>query len=93
MKRKALVLGAPPSAWEGPWVRLGPGSWIVEPEEDYRNHVEVQVKRALRGGSEVFPLDGEYVEVSGEMVRAVIRESVKELEIQHVSVNIEQKVH
>lgn len=90
MIRKALIIGAQPSEWEGPWVSLMGGSrWEVVPEDDYRGRVAVEVKRPDRPGPVRHLLDGEAVEIEGTSVRGVILPDAQNLEVQSISVNIQ----
>lgn len=92
MKMKALILGAPPSVWEGPWIRIDPDSeWLIEPAEDYRGLVEV-VTRGTDGEVSVVSLNNEEIVIRGRGVRGVIREGIEEHGCKHVSVNIKERV-
>ena len=42
MRKKALLAGAG-SSFEGPWVNLEPGEWLVEPSQDVKIMRSVQL--------------------------------------------------
>lgn len=76
MKRKALIIGALPSRFEGPWVEIGERKrWKLAVTEDFHGKVFVEVKvgHQQNDGSERFRLDyGKEYFLSGTEVRAVI---------------------
>ena len=43
MRRKALIIGALPLPFEGPWVRVdNMDEWDVKMDHDYKSHVTVE---------------------------------------------------
>lgn len=42
MKKKALLIGARPRPFVGPWVYLEEGSWEVEPPVDFRGGILIE---------------------------------------------------
>ena len=81
MRKKALLAGAG-SSFEGPWVSLEAGGWLVEPSPD----VEVEVINAL------FELAGSVVSVSGPArIRAIVSPDYNGpgifLEVKQISTN------
>ena len=64
MRKKALLAGAI-SSFEGPWVSLEPGEWLVEPSQDF----ELKLYESTRAFPEP---NGEY-QIRGPIrVRAVV---------------------
>jgi len=64
MKTKALIVGGLAS-FEGPWVNLEEGEWLVEPSPDF----ELQLYESTRAFPEP---NGEYNIVGPIRVRAVV---------------------
>lgn len=81
MKKKALIIGASPSVFAGPWVRIDDHeAWRIVREGDYNGAVEVEVD----GGVRRF-YDG--IIEHGVLARAVIRGKIPN--VPHVSVWLE----
>jgi hypothetical protein len=64
MRKKALLAGAG-SSFEGPWVNLEPGEWLVEPIQD----VEVQYHESTKAWPEA---DGQYRIRGPIRIRAIV---------------------
>jgi hypothetical protein len=74
MKVKALILGALPLPYEGPWVDLEGSDWRVETSGDFGGNVifESRDPRARSGPSGI-PLDGSNLAImNGKFARIVI---------------------
>lgn len=89
MRTKALIIGARPSPWEGPWISIEDHEeWQVLPAGDYRGLVAVEVKRASGDSPVDHLLDGDELTISGKKARVKIKEGASELEHESISVNI-----
>lgn len=90
MHNKALIIGARPSPWEGPWIELGDGTWLVNPMEDYQGAVAVEVTRPDSDDPDVLSLNDEPVQIEGIKARGIIRDEITEFDFQSVSVELRQ---
>lgn len=82
MKKKALIIGALPSNFEGPWVRIDDHeAWRIVPDHDYGEKVVVELFESDR----VFQPNGD--PVKGHQARARILADVPD--VPHVSIWLE----
>lgn len=89
MRSKALIIGARPSPFVGPEVRIADGrKWAVEPEDDYRGRVAVRVTREAGSDPVDHPINGERLVIEGAMAQGVILPGIDEVGVDYVSVNI-----
>jgi len=90
VKTKALLLGALPGAFIGPWVDLPEGGeWDVQPRADYGGFVVVEVD-APAGPR--FKIDGEPVRIRGLRARGIVLAQAKELDVDSITVQLRQVV-
>lgn len=89
MREKALVIGAPPSAWEGPVIGLSDGrKWAIRPEGDYRGAVEVRYTPRGKPSPVSRSLHDEVVVIEDPATaRVVILEEAERLDLRTISVN------
>ena len=87
MKQKALVIGALPSPFEGPWVDVSDAErWVITPKASHKDKLRLDVE----GGPALsFIFDGKPVVFSGLKARVVILE---EFESSSVTVVAEEVV-
>jgi hypothetical protein len=64
MKTKALIVGGLAS-FEGPWVHLEEGKWLVEPSPDFDLHIYESTKCYAQP-------DGEFEIVGPTRIRAIV---------------------
>lgn len=56
MSKKALLIGARPQPFIGPWVNLAPGVWKVDPGEYAENDLLLWIRYPDTGGDIITPL-------------------------------------
>lgn len=87
MKVKALIIGALPLPFVGPWVRIDDGLiWRVVHPPEAAGFVEVEVRNGWE--SHALSSNGESTEVSGELARAVLRQEI--VGLRELSVTLEE---
>lgn len=72
MRTKALLLGARPEPFEGPWIDISDAlEWRAEPRGDYKDHVLVEVKSSDgRCSKRVIVTKG--LKISGRYARGLV---------------------
>lgn len=74
MRKKALIVGALPSAFEGPWVKIDEcRQWRIVPSEDFDRKVVVEVQ-SESGLERIYLHEGTDSLIAGKLARAVVRE-------------------
>lgn len=83
MGQKALILGALPSPFEGPWIHLPEGSeWEVDMPEHVAKHVEIEVQN----GGETEGVSGNGAVIKGDAARARLTTGIEDSQMKSVSV-------
>jgi hypothetical protein len=92
VKKKALIIGASPLPFEGPWVRIDDNeAWRIVPDHDYGNEVAVELLDPNVSPNRLIVVNGDdlviYKTCEGLQARARVLGQV--LNVPHVSIWLE----